>query len=286
MLEKILKQYGIEKVSARTKISKKHLSKLLERDFEGFSKPQAYGFVSILEREYGDSFEELRVELQAWFSKGEGSEKREEIFVTTETQKPKSGLKKWIAVAAVLLLAAIALLLVQMQTPSQERERMQGASTPPVQKAEEKTESETPPPAPAAESRKSQESTEATGSGEKVAAEVPEREAVAAAAETSEPQPYVPMENAVVTPIVKLWFGIIDLETKKRIAKTTGDPYEIESKGRKLLITGHGRFEISDAFGNLFRFNDAKKHYFLIDDGMVKEIPLDEFKRLNGGKVW
>ncbi len=84
MLEKILKQYGADKVSARTKISKKNLSKLLKKDFEGFSKPQAYGFVSILQREYGDDFAELKAELEVWFSPSDGEEKKEEIFISAE----------------------------------------------------------------------------------------------------------------------------------------------------------------------------------------------------------
>ncbi|WP_457594533.1 hypothetical protein [Hydrogenimonas sp.] len=278
MLEKILKQYGIEKVSARTRISRKHLSKLLQKDFEGFSKPQAYGFVPILKREYGDDFEELRVELETWFAEGEGEEKKEEIFVSADTQESKSNLKKGIAAAVVLLLAALAFYVVQNQSPSERTVQTERATPAPAGEGAERNESESVTAAPAVESAE-------TAKPDEKEAAAPEATA-ATAVETPEPQPYVPMENAVITPIIKLWFGIIDLETKKRIAKTTADPYEIESKGKKLLITGHGRFEISDAFGNLFKFNDAKKHYFLIDDGMVKEIPESEFRRLNGGKVW
>ncbi|WP_457593395.1 hypothetical protein [Hydrogenimonas sp.] len=287
MLEKILKQYGIDKVSARTRISKKHLAMLVEKNFEGFSKPQAYGFVSILQREYGDDFDELKKELDAWFCEGE--ECKEEIFVTKDEQSGLELKKIVVAAVVILILAAAALYFVP-------KEGGMGSATPaaPAAKAEksvtqqsgsvpEKQESEAPK---APEKEKAQE----TAAPERPAAVAKPAEAVSAAAQTpqesGEPAPYVPMENAVITPVVKLWFGVIDLKTKKRTAKTTADPYEIESKGRKLLITGHGRFEISDAFGNLFKYNDAKKHYFLIDDGMVKEIPVAEFRRLNGGKVW
>ncbi len=291
MLEKILKQYGADKVSARTKISKKNLSKLQKKDFEGFSKPQAYGFVSILQREYGDDFAELKAELEVWFSPSDGEEKKEEIFISAEEGEGSVGYKKW-AIAAVLLLAVAAALFYMFQKeqgsgsvePGEEAAQSRAAAP-----ADGKTAASAASEAAAVEEkgqppRSAEPADEPAKSGVKQEAE-PNEEA-APAKEAAETEPYVPMESAVITPVVKLWFGIIDLESKKRVAKTTGDPYEIDPKGRKLLITGHGRFEISDSFGNLFKYNDAKKHYFLIDDGMVKEIPLSEFKRLNGGKVW
>ncbi len=290
MLEKILKQYGADKVSARTKISKKNLSKLLEKDFEGFSKPQAYGFVSILQREYGDDFAELKAELDVWFSASEGEDRKEEIFISADKGGSASGYKKG-AIAAVLLLAVAAALFYLFQkgesggVKPQEAAKSRAAApvdenlTPMAVSAaavEEKAQSP----------RSAERSDESVKEGVKRGGEAKEQESVTAKKEQKETEPYVPMESAVITPVVKLWFGVIDLESKKRVAKTTADPYEIDPKGRKLLITGHGRFEISDSFGNLFKYNDAKKHYFLIDDGMVKEISLSEFRRLNGGKVW
>ncbi len=289
MLEKILKDHGIDKVSARTKISRKHLTKLREKNFEGFSKPQAYGFVSILQREYGDDFEELKKELDAWFCEGE--ECKEEIFVAKPEQSGPQ-LKKIVGAAVtILILMAAAMFFVQKESgmtgpaPVESLEAksavQKSGGNLQIESAEgiKKSSDDTPNSASDNVSRQSG-SAEAAMSDAKLAAESN------ATASGGEPEPYVPMENAVITPVVKLWFGVIDLKTKKRIAKTTADPYEIESKGRWLLITGHGRFEISDAFGNLFKYNDAQKHYFLIDDGMVKEIPVAEFRRLNGGRVW
>ncbi len=288
MLEKILKQYGADKVSARTKISKKNLSKLLKKDFEGFSKPQAYGFVSILQREYGDDFTELKAELEVWFSSSENEDKKEEIFISADTGKSETNYKG--VIAAVLLLAVAAALFYIFQKWQNREVESQEAVKSHIAIPVDENRTETANPAAAVEDKvqapqaveRQDESAEA---GLEQAAEPKEQEA-APAKEQSETEPYVPMESPVITPVVKLWFGIIDLESKKRAAKTTADPYEIDPKGRKLLITGHGRFEISDSFGSLFKYNDAKKHYFLIDDGMVKEIPLSEFKRLNGGKVW
>lgn len=283
MLEKILKEYGVDKVSAKTKIPRKHLIKLQEKDFEGFSKPQAFGFVKILQREYGDDFSELKSELDAWFCEGE--ECKEEIFIAQKSSDD-SKTKKAVVAAVLILLAIGSVLMYQQKSSSKEQI---SAVESPAKTVESKIESNMTEESSqsakvekneaATESKKGEEANES--GGEKAASDVLQSEQ-----KSEEPEPYVPKENPVITPIVKLWFGVIDLETKKRVAETTADPYEIDFKGKKLLITGHGRFEISDSFGNLFKYNDAKKHYFLLDDGMVKEISLAEFKRLNGGRVW
>ncbi len=271
MLEKILEQYGVDEVSERTRISKKHLSKLMKKDFEGFSKPQAYGFVSILQREYGDDFSELKMELEAWFSGiKKDEEKRNEIFITTDAQRVRTRYGKWIAAIlfTIFLLASFYFFTKEDLDGKEASKKVES-----IRHMEQKSEVIQKSEVPAAETKRAEP-----------AEETKNKEVTAPL--KSETKPYVPVENAVVTPNVKLWFGIIDLKSKKRVAKTTAEPYEIESTGKKLLITGHGLFEISDSFGNVLKYNDSKKHYFLIDDGMVKEISISEFRRLNGGKVW
>ncbi len=282
MLDEILKKYGIEKVSEKTKIPRKHLVKLKEKDFEGFSKPQAYGFVKILQREYGEDFNELKAELDAWFC--EGDECKEEIFVTQQRDSGSS-MKKMVALAVfILLLVGGAFIYMQERAPE---DPVASASLGEVQKSPSETKKVASPVQP--QERQPEEAAAKSEEANTTAAEPAAKMAsvaVEAAKKSEEPEPYVPKENPVLTPTVKLWFGIIDLSSKKRVAKASADPYEIDFKGKKLLVTGHGKFEISDSFGNLFKYNDAKKHYFLIDDGMVKEIPVSEFKRLNGGKIW
>ncbi|WP_300361161.1 hypothetical protein [Hydrogenimonas sp.] len=294
MLETILEKYTIEVVVNRTKISRKNLEKLKDKNFEGFTRPQALGFIRILEREFDESFDDLKAELDTWF-KDVPSVSSEPIFVREERVE-EGGSKKWIVVVLVLLLLGLGGYLFQKEfgvgsdtnvtagevsttpTPAQG----EGASSPQrPQKAQESAH------APAASAEAFVPESVEKGDESAAAEEVKEENLSAPEpAPQEEQEAFVPLENVALTPVVKLWFGTIDLKTKKRTAKVTANPYEIESRGKRLLVTGHGRFEISDAFGNLFKFNDAKKHYFLIDDGMVKEITAAEFRRLNGGKGW
>ncbi|WP_456449470.1 hypothetical protein [Hydrogenimonas sp.] len=305
MLETILEQYTIEVVVNRTRISRKNLEKLKSGDFKGFTKPQAYGFVRILEREFGENFDELREEMDQWFRKND-LVVPESVFLVEE--KKRKGLsKRWIVAGLLTVIVVLGFYLLQ-------REFLSGGVQDSVEErrgeVEENVSTKTPlPPKPremversgmekgetkdiptkneasrsiVSESNVTEKDEESVRVSEKegeTVTETPKKEENASEA-------YVPMESVALTPHVRLWFGVIDLETGKRVAKVSSDVFEFEPRGRKLLVTGHGQFEINDAFGNLFKFKDAKKHYFLIDDGTVEELSSEEFKRLNGGKEW
>jgi len=105
----------------------------------------------------------------------------------------------------------------------------------------------------------------------------------------------VSVETTVVTPISTisinptrgmLWYGFINLDTKKRreFMKKVSTPFEIEN-GTWLLVTGHGYVDIvSD--GKTVEVADNKKHYFLIDSTDIREINRKEFRKLNGNRGW
>ena len=83
-----------------------------------------------------------------------------------------------------------------------------------------------------------------------------------------------------------LWYGFINLDTKKRreFMKKVSTPFKIDN-GKWLLVTGHGYVDIvSEA--KTVENADNKKHYFLIDSTDIKEIDKKEFRELNGHRGW
>ena len=83
-----------------------------------------------------------------------------------------------------------------------------------------------------------------------------------------------------------LWYGFINLETKKRreFMKKVSTPFNIDN-GTWLLVTGHGYVDVvSEA--KTVENADNKKHYFLIDSTDIKEISKKEFRKLNGHRGW
>jgi len=83
-----------------------------------------------------------------------------------------------------------------------------------------------------------------------------------------------------------LWYGFINLETKKRreFMKRVATPFEINN-GKWLLVTGHGYLDII-ADAKTLEISDNKKHYFYIDGSDIKEIARKEFRELNGNRGW
>ena len=66
-LNEIIEENTLASISNRTRLSYENLEKLFKRDFSGFRKVQALGFISILEREYRADLSQLRAECLAYF---------------------------------------------------------------------------------------------------------------------------------------------------------------------------------------------------------------------------
>ncbi len=83
-----------------------------------------------------------------------------------------------------------------------------------------------------------------------------------------------------------LWFGFINLDTKKRreFMKKVSTPFNINN-GRWLLVTGHGYLDVV-ANDKVLELADNKKHYFYIDSTELREIDKKEFRELNGRRGW
>jgi len=83
-----------------------------------------------------------------------------------------------------------------------------------------------------------------------------------------------------------LWFGFINLESKKRreFMKKVSTPFNINGS-RWLLVTGHGFLDVV-ANDKVLELADNKKHYFYIDSTEMREIDKKEFRELNGHRGW
>ena len=83
-----------------------------------------------------------------------------------------------------------------------------------------------------------------------------------------------------------LWFGFINIDTKKRkeFMKNVSTPFDIKD-GHFLLVTGHGYVDIVSESKTL-ELADNKKHYFYIDKSEIKEVSKKEFRAMNGKRGW
>jgi len=288
MLETVIKENTLKKVAERTKISERNLQKLVNREFGGLPRPQAFGFVAIIEREFGVDLSALREEMNHFYQ-NRPTQTGEPIFSREDlpSARRQGGGAGWAVLGIVLLLVGAGYYYYQnsvKQTPSKEAEISKAL-------AEAERNMTATPSFTQAETEAQKVEAEAQESQNQAAAPAEPNTQEADDAKTKrasepEPEPYVPLDPVIVEPTVKLWLGIIDLKTHKRRVKIIQRPFDIDSHGKKLLLTGHGRFEISDGEGNIIKLNDAKKHYFLIENGVLQEIDEGAFRRYNGGKGW
>ena len=83
-----------------------------------------------------------------------------------------------------------------------------------------------------------------------------------------------------------LWFGFINIDTKKRreFMKKVSTPFDIKG-GRWLLVTGHGYVDIVSDLKTV-ELTDSRKHYFYIDSSEIRTLTKKEFRSMNGRRGW
>ncbi len=84
----------------------------------------------------------------------------------------------------------------------------------------------------------------------------------------------------------RLWFGIIDMETKERNHFSIDNMYELDvSEKTWLVATSSAAFSLLE-FDETKEFNDAKEHYFKIDVNGVEVLSKSDYVALGGWSQW
>jgi len=287
MLDNIIGKYGLDEVSKKTKISKRNLEKLAKKEFGSFSKPRALGFLSIIERDYGEDLSNIKDEVTKRY---ENEEENQQAHVAFPPPEDKIS-KRWIAIVPLIIALVFGFYLYQNEFSYSSKSKNKNSL---VMKSEQKVfeEQEKPNQDSSQISIKSETIEEKSEENSSFKSSVTKSNDILDVSiiekddTNSSISPYVPIESIVVFPRVKMWLGIIDLKNKKRISRVISQSFDIDADGSKLITTGHGSFNLSDTLGNNLKFNDPNKHYFLLKDGVIREITKKEFKQLNGGKIW
>lgn len=84
----------------------------------------------------------------------------------------------------------------------------------------------------------------------------------------------------------KVWVGVINLKTGKKMTWIKESDFEISLNEDQLILTGATAFVVSDEEGNEKSYPAGISKRFLIKDGKIANISAAEFKQLNKGKDW
>ncbi len=299
-----LQELGSKTISSATHIPIGHVDSLLNKEFYKFQKPQFFGFLSILEREYKIDLSELKQEFL--FARAEEEIAQESPFDITETESkrfvnPKALLENKKVVygvlgALVILLLIVLISLIDFSSESEEKIEINNTA---IDQAKKNLKLEPVRVNNVEEVMKNndvesaefgQETQEANGStandnsADTANTGVEATGAVSTLEPVSGSEPMMPLYLRII-PRGTLWLGIIDTETHKRRAETISEPLILDPNKNWLIMTGYGHLDM-DCGDATNKYREDNKLLFLYENGICQIIDEEEFKARNRGKLW
>lgn len=285
-LNEILEEHSVKVIIKKTNISEENIEALLAGDFDTLKKVKTLGFISIIEREYKVDLSALREQALSHYTQYNDAEKSIVIgSPIVEERKGKS--KLFLFFILVLFGYASWYFFTQFDKnqlsellPFTEEKRSQIIMPKeannnadlsienviaPVENTmtEEKSEPETQKSEP-----ETQKSTETNTTEEKTSSLVNLKESIS------------------IVPSDRLWFGIIDMQTKQRDHFSISEKFELDVKEKSwLLATSSAPFSLLNK-EETKEFNDAQEHYFMIDKSGIKQLKKTEYVAQGGWYQW
>ena len=294
-LNDIVEKYTIREISYQTKISITNLEKILAKDFESLSRLKAFGFLSILEREYKADLSEIREEANQYYMQFSGS--KNSVLNVPLSDEKKGNSKFFLFVIIALLgyaswyfftqfdkkhlsemIPFIDESIIEKFMPDKSDDNSSSvealsSSVVAVTKIEVNKEPE------AKQAEVKQENTVQEDTVEKDTSKEDKKE------EKTQTDNAVKQVVSIV-PVNRLWFGLIDLESRVRDHFSIADAYTLDvSSKRWLVATSSASFSLQSK-SDTKAFSNNKEHYFLIDKEEIKVLTKSEYVALGGWDQW
>lgn len=283
-----LRELGSKKISSATHISTAHIDNILNKKFDKFQKPQFFGFLSIIEREFKLDLSSLKQEFL--FARAEEEITQDDNLELTEAV-PKLTDSKKLRYGAVVVTGVIAVVLmlnvVDFSSSKEEKIEINNTAIDKAKKnlnlepvavanVDEMIENNEIESAEHGQDTQDAQDTNVTVAQEEDSALIKEPAVIA--------EPTMPLYFSIV-PKGELWVGFINGETHERKAKIITEPLVLDAKKEWLVVTGYGFLDLECGdVTKKFRVND--RLLFLYDNGVCQQIDAEEFKARNKGKLW
>jgi len=264
-LEK-LQSLGAQKIYENTHIPIHHVQAMLHNNFDGFSKVQFIGFLSILEKEYHQELPLLKASGLAFFKEKEGNAPQESFFIVSE----KKSNNKVLLLSIFASIFALGL-LYQFSGFSEPEKTESNLDNTLIQTAQESI--------VISENNFSDVNETNMSTASVVAVEDINKSDEKQIAQEALTQSFK------IKPRSKVWLGYIDVETNKKHQKTFSSELDLDPKKEWLLFFGHGYIDMY-VDDELMKFGSHEFKRFLYKDGVLKTITTQEFKKLNRGRKW
>ena len=260
-----LQSIGAQKIYEATHIPIKHVQSILHSSFEGFSKVQFLGFISILEREYQLDLIELKKAGLMYFDEKKEQSVNEGLFVVPKKKKRSNTLYLLVVIAIFFLVLLLKFTLFNdtlAQTPIDDTriENITKNIEPLISRVDENT-----------SNLDNNISTDVNATSVEEIVEVVEPKAIE--------------ESFKIVSKSKVWFGYIDVKTNKHYQRTMKGETDLDPSKTWLLLFGHGYINMY-VNGKIQKFPSHQKVRFLYKNNKLSAVTLREFKKLNKGRKW
>jgi len=249
-----LKDIGAQKIYEDTHIPVEHVQEILYESFDGLNKIQFVGFISILEREYGEDLSAVRASGIGYFDE---KNPPNEAITNDAMFKPSSKKKN---LTLIYIIFAIILLAIAIFYTMQSAGKTLQSSTKEnkiIQKVQKN-----------------------------IVVDVNRSENDS---NVSEPQkirePKAVAHTLQIIARTKVWLGYIDVATDRKYQKTFEGAFNLDPSKEWLFYFGHGYIDVVlDGKKEVFNSNKTLRLHY--QDGNITKISLDDFKKLNRGSTW
>lgn len=309
---KKLQDLNLREVSTNTQIEMDFLQALIEKDFKTLIRFNVKGFIKILEREYELDFTEFNEELEQYLSENQP----DSLHITKTVTPPLASYShkgSILPIVVIVLFAFIAGLGIYYFDTLKEllksEESFASAMSLDVAKEaelnlknlensvvivgeENLSENEINTSAKTQEnlSKEPEKELKDTNESLKTASLINENNASEVNQTKLEKTDLNPQkilkEVAEFKVNSKVWVGVINLKTGKKMTWIKESDFEISLNEDQLILTGATAFVVSDEEGNEKSYPAGISKRFLIKDGKIASISAAEFKQLNKGKDW
>jgi len=266
-IEDILKYDDVKAINEKTRISASNIEKLIQKDFSGFKKVQALGLISILEREYGGVFEDLRDSSNEYFNSRIESQVAPLNILQENSSAPISSKVPMLIIGAILI-GAILFLYSYLNNNQPQQE-----VAPLVEELNASI-------APIGETNTT-ETNVTEGNLTDANATDSNRTLVDINTTVSSVAGATNAGAVTIVPVKRLWFATFDLVNKKTLDHTMTQPYDLSNSAGVLVATSVAPFSIKTS-NEEKKYSDFKPHYFKISANNANEITKEEFIS-NGG---
>lgn len=309
---KKLQDLNLREVSTNTQIEMDFLQALIEKDFKTLIRFNVKGFIKILEREYELDFTEFNEELEQYLSENQP----DSLHITKTVTPPLASYSHKGSILPIIVIVLFAFIAglgiyyfdtlkellkseesfasaMSLDATKEAELNLKNLENSVVIVGEENlSENEINTSAKTQEnlSKEPEKELKDTNESLKTASLINENnvsEVNQTKLEKTDLNPQKILKEVAEFKVnSKVWVGVINLKTGKKMTWIKESDFEISLNEDQLILTGATAFVVSDEEGNEKSYPAGISKRFLIKDGKIASISAAEFKQLNKGKDW